>query len=369
MSGSDKGGDGQETTVVFLPDKRRFNPYQKRLAEALIHQGFSVVVREHPPLFGAFFRQQRLYSRKVIVHLHWLNGLTDQAVYAQSRIRFLTWYFLILIDLGLFRLRGGRLFWTVHNLISHECPDHARELKVRRLITRFANGIHFHSTSSIDRAEEEYGVSLKKKAIVAAHAGYPEDYPPNPSRHEALARETDISNADFTFLFFGNIRRYKGLESLVEAFHRRPGSHYRLLFAGAPIPGVSTEWLNEASAKDPRICLRIGYVSEPDVSALFSLADVLVAPYTATLTSGVVSLGLTFGCPMVLPEAARVYDLPGDAGAEYFAPGLLAEALARIEGRDLNGMRAHNSNLGRSLTWEAMARTIAGAYRKASRNR
>jgi hypothetical protein len=34
----------------------------------------------------------------VIVHLHWLNGLTDQAVYAQSRIRFLTWYFLILRD-------------------------------------------------------------------------------------------------------------------------------------------------------------------------------------------------------------------------------------------------------------------------------
>jgi glycosyltransferase involved in cell wall biosynthesis len=249
MSGSDKGGRGQGATVVFLPDKRHFNPYQKRLAEALIHQGFCVIVKDHPPLFGAFSRQQRLYSRMVIAHLHWLNGLTDQAVYAHSRIRLLTWYLLMLFDLGLFRLRGGRLFSTVHNLISHECPDHARELKVRRLITRFANGIHYHSTSSIDRAEEEYGFSLKKKAMVAAHAGHPEDYPPNPSRREALAGEIDISDGDFTFLFFGNIRRYKGLESLVEAFHRRPGSHYRLLVAGAPIPGASTEWLDEASEK------------------------------------------------------------------------------------------------------------------------
>ena len=155
----------------------------------------------------------------------------------------------------------------------------------------------------------------------------------------------------------------------MEAFSHRPGSHYRLLVAGAPIPGVSTDWLNEASASDPRIRLRIGYVSDVDVSALFSLADVLVAPYTATLTSGVVSLGLTFGCPMVLPEAARVYYLPGDAGAEYFALGLLPEALARIETRNLGGMRAHNSRLGRSLTWEAMAQPIATAYRKTVRNR
>ncbi|MCP9935176.1 MULTISPECIES: glycosyltransferase family 4 protein [Cyanophyceae] len=369
MSVFDRGGQGTGETVVFLPDKRRFNPYQKRLAEALIQQGFPVIVKDHPPLFGAFFRQQRLYSRHVIVHLHWLNGLTDQAVYAHSSIRFLVWYVLMFCDLGLFRLRGGRLFWTVHNLISHECPDPARELKVRRLIAIFANGIHFHSRSSIARAEEEYAVPLQSKAIVAAHAAYPEDYPPNPSRVESLARETDISKVNFTFLFFGNIRRYKGLESLVEAFRHQPGSHCRLLIAGAPIPGVSTEWINEASAKDPRLRLRIGYVSDGDVSALFSLADVLVAPYTATLTSGVVSLALTFGCPMVLPDAARVYDLPGDAGAEYYAPGQLPEALARIERRDLEGMRAHNSRLGRTLTWEAMAQAIAGSYRQAGRNR
>jgi glycosyltransferase involved in cell wall biosynthesis len=369
MSGLETGGSGQKPTVVFLPDKRRFNPYQRRLAEALLQQGFSVIVNDHPPLFGAFFRQQRRYSRHVIVHLHWLNGLTDQAVYAHSGLRFLIWYLLMVFDLGLFRLRGGRLFWTVHNLISHECPDQARELKVRRLIARFSNGLHFHSRSSIERAEDAYGIALKNKAIVAAHACYPEDYPVDPSRREVLARETRIGKAAFTFLFFGNIRRYKGLESLVEAFRLQPGSQYRLLIAGAPIPGVSTGWIKEASEKDPRIRLRIGYVADGDVSALFSLADVLVAPYTATLTSGVVSLGLTFGCPMVLPEAARVYDLPGDAGAEYFAPGLLPQALARIERRDLTAMRAHNSSLGRSLTWEAMARTLAGAYRRAGRNR
>lgn len=369
MPGSATAEEGKEATVVFLPDKRPFNPYQTRLAEALSRQGFRLVVKDHPPLLGAFVRQQWLYSRDVIVHLHWLNGLTDKAVYAHSGLRFLMWYLLMAADLTIFRLWGGRLFWTVHNLISHESPNPARERRVRKLVARFADGLHFHSRSAIACAEAAYGTTLQSKAIVAAHASYSDDYPPNPARSAAVAAEVGIGADDFTFLFFGNIRRYKGLESLVEAFHRRPGNHYRLLIAGAPIPGVSTEWLHEASAKDPRIRLRIGYVSDADVSALFALADVLVAPYSSTLTSGVVSLGLTFGCPMVLPEAARVYDLPGDAGAEYFATGLLPEALIRIETRDLDGMRAHNSRLGRSLTWEAMARTIATAYRQAGRNR
>lgn len=369
MPGSATAGDAKGPMVVFIPDKRTFNPYQTRLAEALSRQGFRVVIKDHPPLLGAFVRQQRLHAGEVIVHLHWLNGLTDKAVYAHSSIRFHIWYLLLALDLSIFRLRGGRLFWSVHNLISHECPNPSRERRIRRLIAWFADGIHFHSHSAIACAETDYATALRSKAIVAAHACYTEDYPPDPSRAEALAEEVGISEDDFTFLFFGTIRRYKGLDTLVEAFSRRPGSHHRLLIAGAPIPGMSTDWLLEASSRDPRLRLRIGYVSNADVSALFALADVLVAPYSATLTSGVVSLGLTFGRPMVLPEAARVYDLPGDAGAEYFAPGLLPDALARIERRDLAGMGEHNRCLGRSMTWEAMAKTIGAAYRKAGRAR
>lgn len=362
MPGFDTAGNAQEQTVVFLPDKRQFNPYQTRLADALSRRGLRVVIKDHPPLLGAFSRQQSLYSKNVIVHLHWMNGLTDQAVYAHTGIKFIIWYLLISADLAIFRLRGGKLFWTVHNLISHESPNPSRERQVRRLIAWFADGIHFHSQSAIACAEKEYSISIRSKAIVAAHASYPDDYPLDQSRAGALAYETEITTGNFTFLFFGTIRRYKGLESLVEAFSRKAGSHFRLLIAGAPIPSVSAKWLIEASCRDPRIRLRTGYVSNLDVSALFAISDVLVAPYSATLTSGVVSLGLTFGIPMVLPDVAKVYELPGEAGAEYFSPGNLAEALVRIEQRDLAKMHIHNLTLGQLLTWEAMAKPIALAY-------
>ena len=364
MKDSAAAADANETAVVFMPDMLESNPYQARLAAALTKQGITVTFNNYPPLLGLFLRKQRVYSDTVIVHLHWINDLVGRAVYAHSGLRFKTWYLLVAIDLCIFRLRGGRLFWTVHNLISHECPNPSREKKMRRLIASFAEGIHFHSHSAVLRAEHEYSIPLRTKAIVAAHASYHDDYPRDEFRSESLATEAEIKPDNFTFLFFGNLRQYKGLEDLVDAFSQLTGSHYRLLVAGAPFPGSSVDWLKDASGKDPRIRLRIGYVCDLDVAALFAVSDVLAAPYIATLSSGVVSLGLTFGIPMVLPEAARVYDLPGEAGAEYFAPGHLPEALARVEKRDLSLMQACNAKLGQSLTWESMAETIAMAYQK-----
>lgn len=364
MKDSAAAADANEAAVVFMPDMRKSNPYQARLAEALMKQGIAVAIKNYPPLFGLFFRQQDIYSSAVIIHLHWIDGLIGRAVYAHSGLRFKTWHALVAIDLFIFRLRGGRLFWTVHNLISHECPNPSREKKMRRLIASYAEGIHFHSHSAVLRAEQAYSIRLQTKAIVAAHASYHDDYPQDESRSESLAVEAGIKPNNFTFLFFGNLRRYKGLEDLVAAFSQLSGSHYRLLVAGAPFPGSSVDWLNDASGKDPRIRLRIGYVCDLDVAALFTISDVLVAPYIATLSSGVVSLGLTFGIPMVLPEAARIYDLPGEAGAEYFAPGQLPEALSRVERRDLSLMQACNAKLGQVLTWDSMAETIAKSYRK-----
>ncbi len=359
-------GDRDENLVVFLPDKRQFNPYQTRLAEALGAEGFRVIVEDHPPLLGAFSSLQRKYKSDVIIHLHWLNGLIDQPVHATNGVKFSIWYLLVAIDLALFRARGGKLFWTVHNIIGHECPNPAREKKMRRLIATFAHGMHFHSQSAVGLVEKEYRKKLQPKAIIAAHASYAEDYLPDAARADTLATSLDLRDDNFTFLFFGNIRRYKGLDLLLEAFRTLQGSHYRLLIAGGPVPGLSVEWLEEAAQQDSRLRLRVGFIPDADVAAIFAISDALVAPYAKTLTSGVVSLGLTFGLPMVLPEAAKVYDIPGVQGAEYFSEGELSQALQSIEQRDLPTMRAHNRQIGQGLTWQRMAEQLAQAYRSAS---
>ena len=366
-SGRRGGGDAGDapplTRVLFLPDWRNGNPYQTRLSQALAEEGFAVSFADYPGFLFALSRMGLRDWRTKIVHIHWLSSWVEPVLWSGSALKFKLKLVLIALDLLLLKAAGCRVFWTVHNLVEHTSLDPKRERALRRLLARFCDGLLFHSQSAVAATATAYGCDLAGKAVVAPHGSYADDYPADDARAAALAREWGIGADHFTFLFFGAIRRYKGVEQLLEAFSRLDGAHYRLILAGRVIEPEEHEWLEQWRNRDPRIRFQIGFIPDSDVAPLLSLSKVLVLPYTATLSSGVVSLGLAFGMPMLLSEQARVYDVPGEQGARYFKDGELTEALAGMAVQDLAAMRTHNAELGQQLTWPAMARAVAAAYR------
>ena len=56
-------------------------------------------------------------------------------------------------------------------------------------------------------------------------------YPyPNECGRDGARRRMGLSDDDnFVFFYFGNVRRYKGLERLIEVFQSLPGEHLRLV--------------------------------------------------------------------------------------------------------------------------------------------
>ena len=351
------------TRVLFLPDWRNGNPYQTRLSEALAEEGFAVSFADYPGFLFALSRMAFRDRRTKIVHIHWLSSWVEPVLWSGSALKFKLKLILIALDLLLLKAAGCRVFWTVHNLVEHTSLDPKRELALRRLLARFCDGLLFHSQSAVAATAAAYGYDLAGKAVVAPHGSYADDYPADHDRAAALAREWGIDANHFTFLFFGAIRRYKGVEQLLEAFSRLEGAQYRLILAGRVIEPEENEWLQQWRDRDPRIRFQIGFIPDGDVAPILSLSKVLVLPYTATLSSGVVSLGLAFGMPMLLSEQARVYDVPGEQGARYFKDGELTEALAGMAVQDLAAMQTHNARLGKQLTWPAMAKAVAAAYR------
>ncbi len=149
--------------------------------------------------------------------------------------------------------------------------------------------------------------------------------PPPPSTQERI-------------LFFGEWRKVKGLEVLMEAFdelvRRRPSA--RLTVAGAPIP---EDWDPEivrrwARGHDGRVEIVDRYVPISDVAPTFARARVVATPYLAGYQSGVIHLAATMARPVVTSDVGdlaaavreRVTGLvvpPGD-------PTALADALEEI---------------------------------------
>ena len=129
-------------------------------------------------------------------------------------------------------------------------------------------------------------------------------------------------------LFFGLLRPYKGLDTLLEAWQDVDGAE--LWIVGRP-RGVDVAALRARAGGAVRFVPR--FVSELELPAFFRRADVVVLPYARTERldfSGVLATALAFGRPIVASDVGGF----GEVGAlRLVAPGdpqALGDALQRL---------------------------------------
>lgn len=123
-------------------------------------------------------------------------------------------------------------------------------------------------------------------------------------------------------LFFGLIRKYKGLDILIDAF-KNLSDEYQLIVAGEPY-GSFEEYqkqIDESGAKD-RIHLFPVYIKDSEVKKYFSAADVTVLPYRSATQSGVSSISYHFEVPMIVTDVGGLKETIGERGT-----GIVAESV------------------------------------------
>ncbi len=132
-------------------------------------------------------------------------------------------------------------------------------------------------------------------------------------KDKSQARERlGLNEDDDLLLFFGLVRRYKGLDILLEAMAGKAHSGRHLVVAG--------EWYEDRSicqsiidrhSMADRVTIVDEYIPDEDVAFYFSAADAVVQPYRSATQSGVVQTAFNFGKPVVvtgvggLPEMVR----------------------------------------------------------------
>ena len=103
-------------------------------------------------------------------------------------------------------------------------------------------------------------------------------------------------------LFFGLIRKYKGLDILLEAFDKLP-EDYQLIIAGEPYGSFAPyqEIIDRISGKD-RVIKVLKYIKDSEVTDYFSAADLAVLPYRSATQSGISSVAYHFEVPMIVTD-------------------------------------------------------------------
>ena len=233
------------------------------------------------------------------------------------------------------RAMGKKTFYTVHNILPHCYPP----LIPKRLMDHWirkacleCEGLFVHTETLAHELGRFLGPGHPPVTVVP-HGVWtvPDSIAANHPLRERLAIKR--------LLFFGAIRRNKGLHLLLQALPQLPG--YEVTVAGDPserdyfdneiMPRVTA-----LRAGGARVHLIDRFVSDAEVGALFSSHSAIVLPYTQEFVaqSGVVFMALAYGLPVVASTAGGLHELLGEyeIGATFETGSCrgLADAVRRL---------------------------------------
>jgi len=134
----------------------------------------------------------------------------------------------------------------------------------------------------------------------------------------------------------------------------------RLVIAGEFYDDKSFyEALIEKHQLGPYLHLHDGYVSDEDVAAYFSAADVVVQPYVSATQSGVAKIAYHFERPLIMTDVGGLAEMMPDGEAGLVVPpedpAALAEAVLRFFKNDMRGSLTEGVRREKAkYTWEPL---------------
>ena len=346
--------------VIFIPDGREGNPYQKALANSLSKEGVYVHFGTTSYLFSVL-RSVRNCWKSDILHLHWTHLFTLASTREETIIKSVSF----IGELLILKLFGIRIIWTVHNIVSHEAKFPSLELFFNQLIAWLCDKIIVHSPSAKNEVINMY--KARKFLIeIITHGNYIGCYENVISKLQAR-KQLQLNTKDTVFLYFGKIRPYKGMPELIGAFKKLNCKKVKLLMVGKPLNDkVAADILNRCKQIE-NINTIFEFIPDDEIQIYMNAADIVVLPYRDILTSGAAILAISFGKPVIAPSIGCIPDVLDSEGSFLYKPSEredLLKAMKQAFNADLKKMGKHNFKLAKQLQWEEIAKKTYYVYQK-----
>ncbi len=340
------------------------NPYGGLLAQAIRRFGVELEPGYPDTISHEWVHQNK--GRIDVLHLNWPHYMYDRTEVGDHVARCAE----VIDCLALARTLGYKIVWTVHNLYPHESSNRDLDHLARIALTSLADGLIVHCEKARELVRTHF--HRTENVFVIPHGNFIEPYPNTVSKTEAR-RKLGLAEDHFVYFNFGNVRRYKGIERLVDVFASLPGDHLRLLLGAKYYTKYGQEVAASVSKADKRVILRTSrFFPNEDLQLLFNAADVGVFPFSQVLTSGSVITALSFGIPAIVPETGCVPEavLP-DAGLIYDPEdaGGLRRAMLEAQERDIPAWKRAARARAHELDWAQIAERTRHVYEYPERKR
>ena len=189
----------------------------------------------------------------------------------------------------------GKIIFLTENFISHEGSI------FDRVLTRIglSNADKFVVLS--EKVHKEISIFAPEKLVYISELPIYDcyDFKQTPPSKKEFGFEED----DIVLLFFGYIRKYKGLDILIDAMPslRKLNSKLKLLIVGESYDDI-TKYTSKISALGLENSVKLinNFVPNEEVGKYYSVADLVVLPYRSATQSGILNVAYGFGKPVLV---------------------------------------------------------------------
>ncbi len=298
--------------VTFFPDYRRSNPYQRLLYEALPTGWYAV-----PGGLDVAFANLKAGTGRVF-HLHWtaalFQGCDTEDTFNAAADRFLE-------GLDHYRAHGGRVIWTVHNLLPHDMTFREAEIAFRTALVHAVDVIHIHDHAALAQVNAVFPLP-ERKCVIAPH-GHMIDAFASPLLKRLLSppptrRKLGLSASAKVAAVIGQLRPNKGIEDFILAVEKTSGIEG---FVAGRVTAPAKPGSFRAHCERRGVACREGFIPVHHMPPLFDLADVIILPYRKILTSGSLVLACSMAKPVVVPALPSFEALKGLSFVDFYTPG------------------------------------------------
>ena len=184
-----------------------------------------------------------------------------------------------------------------------------------------------------------------------------------PLEKNAARQQLGLPEKTPVVLFFGLIRKYKGLDILLDALAQTPGIH--ALVAGECYDGWDVyQKIIEENRLSERVHLHLDYIPTEQVRVFFSAADLVVQPYRRATQSGISQIAYHFEKPMIVSNVGGLPEIVTHGVSGYVVapePGAIAVAIKDFFEKNRGAaMQAGVREDKKRFSWEYLVGTLSG---------
>jgi glycosyltransferase involved in cell wall biosynthesis len=209
-----------------------------------------------------------------------------------------------------------------------------------------------------------------RKNIPAKLTPHPvfDNFGPAIKRDEAM-KLLGLDGSFSYILFFGFVRKYKGLDLLIDAFANNGlrNKNIKLIIAGE-FYDDDTPYKNKVAAYglENEILFFDRFIKESEVPAFFSAADIVAQPYRSATQSGVTQVAYHFEKPMIVTNVGGLSEIVPNGKCGYVVepnPDAIYKAISDFF--DNNRAQEFTENVKeekKKYLWSAMTASLIEVY-------